>query len=115
MSTQSITLSKKHTINKSKPSIFSEAFWEQQEFNRYGIMVVLMLVQSCIGSIAAMYALKVDGSAAGILLSLTAMFAMTANSLAIAQASMKTIWLSSIASVLVSIVVTLIAFGMNAA
>lgn len=96
-----------HALERKEKSAHWTSLWESIEFNRYGIMTVALLVQSCIGGFAAMYCLQLDPPYALVSLSIVAFFAMAANAAAIGQASMKWIVGSSIVSILVSIIVAI--------
>ncbi len=76
------------------------------EENRYGAMALMMTFQSCLGSVAAMLAMKDDNY---LLLSFCAMFTMGANAAFIALAPAK--WCLGVfyASVVVNAAVIVIA------
>lgn len=83
-------------------------FIEQAEFNRFGIMAMTLIIQSCLGSIAVCYISSWDSAAGLVLLGLVAAFTMGANAIAIVQAPMKWVIWSFASSCFVSIIVTLI-------
>ncbi len=56
------------------------------EENRFGAMTIMMTAQSCLGSIAAMFALKIDNY---VLLAICAAVTMASNSAFIAQSPAK--------------------------
>lgn len=56
------------------------------EENRFGAMTFMMTFQSCFGSIAAMFAIRMDST---IALAITAMVTMASNAMFIAQSPAK--------------------------
>lgn len=72
------------------------------ETSRFGAMAVLMTAQSCLGSVAAMFALKIDSYE---LLTICAVVTMASNSLFIAQSTAKwclaTFYISVVANLFV--------------
>lgn len=84
-------------------------FIEQAEFNRFGIMAMTLIIQSCLGSVAVCYISSWDNTTGLVLLALVAAFTMGANAIAIVQAPMKWVIWSFTSASLISIVVTLIA------
>ena len=69
----------------------SESWIDRQvkafEFNRFALMAILITLQSCLGSITAMFSLQHDNY---LTLAIVAALTMGANSAFIAQASAKT-------------------------
>lgn len=69
------------------------------EESRFGAMTVMMTAQSCLGSVAVMYILKVDNV---IMLATVAVVTMASNAMFIAQAEAKYCLYTFYASVIVN-------------
>lgn len=77
------------------------------EENRYGAMAIMLTFQSCLGSVAAMFSLKLDSY---VLLAFCAMFTMGANAALIALAPPKWCLSAFYSSVIISAIIILINF-----
>ncbi len=77
------------------------------EESRYGAMAIMLTFQSCLGSVAAMFAVKQDSY---LLLSFCAVFTMGANAALIALAPPKWCLTAFYSSVIISSLVILISF-----
>lgn len=76
-------------IQQEKSKGFISKLFGDIEFNRYVIMAHTLVIQSCAGSVAVYYIMHLDGATSTGLLSVMAAITMAANSIAIAQGSMK--------------------------
>ncbi len=73
------------------------------EFNRYGITSAILILQSCIGSIAIFFVMQLPDALNIIPLIFVAVTTMGANAISIAQAPMKWVINSFAVSIIVSI------------
>lgn len=89
--------------NKSSLSITSD-FWKQIEFNRFGIICVLLIVVACVGGIAAATAIRVSTEQ----LVLVAIPVMAVEALILAVAPMKYISWASLISVIISLIIIIL-------
>ena len=64
-------------------------FWNQVEFNRFGIMCATVTLQSCLGGIAVCYLLQLSDVLAYVFLAVVTAASMGSNALAIAQVPVK--------------------------
>ncbi|MCH2197407.1 MAG: hypothetical protein MK081_01385 [Flavobacteriales bacterium] len=96
------------TILKTTAAKSTSDFWDKMEFNRYGIMVIAILLQSCLGAIAVMYTLHSESPQDFALFLTVVAVGVTANALCIAQAPIKMLTWASGASVAISILTILI-------
>ena len=64
-------------------------YWSAVEHNRFGLLPILLTIQSCLGSVAVCYISGLEEQSQVILLSIVAAVTMGANGAAIAQAPMK--------------------------
>lgn len=71
----------------------NQDYWEAVEHNRFGLLPILLTVQSCLGSIAVCYISGLEDQIQVVLLSVVAGVTMGANGAAIAQAPMKWVML----------------------
>lgn len=81
------------------------AFFEKQEFNRYGIMAMTLTAGSCLGSVAVLFIFKNGGPTWQI--AICAGVSMMANAAAIGLTSMKTVLWTFIVSVVVNLLLIL--------
>jgi len=86
----------------------SSEYWKRVEFNRFGLLPILITVQSCLGSIAVCYACELDEHLQVAFLMPVAVVTMASNATAIAQAPMKWVVFGFILSVIVSTSVIII-------
>lgn len=82
------------------------AFFEKQEFNRYGIMAMTLTAGSCLGSVAVLFIFKNDGAMWQI--AVCAAVSMLANTAAIGMTPMKTVLWTFVASVFVNLLLILV-------
>ena len=80
----------------------NQDYWEMVEHNRFGLLPILLTIQSCLGSIAVCYISELEELPQIILLSLVAAVTMGANGAAIAQAPMKWVVLGLILCIITS-------------
>lgn len=73
------------------------------EFNRFGIMTFAIMVQSCLGSVAAYFIFQLGYDESFIPLSIAAFSVGLANAFAIGQAPMKWVFRTSFASMIISV------------
>jgi hypothetical protein len=88
MNTQKITVKSLETA--TLPEVRTQWFTKQAaafEANRFGWMALMIMVQSCVGSIACMYILR--SGAGDLMLASCAAITMGANAALIAQANAK--------------------------
>ena len=76
-------------------------FWEAAEFNRFGIISMLLVIIACLNGISAAYGAQGDAVKIGLL----AFSTVLAESLILAVAPMKTIFLVSVASLVLDVFV----------
>jgi len=76
---QNLTQTKKHGIIEKQITVFEQ--------NRFGLMIVFIMVGSCVGSIAGAFLMQNNGHL--FWLSICSIFAMGSNAVCIAQASGK--------------------------
>ena len=74
----------------------NEEYWESVESNRFGLLPILLIAQSCLGSVAVCYISGLEATLQVTLLILVASVTMGANGIAIAQAPMKWVVFGSI-------------------
>lgn len=72
---------------------------------RFGAMTLMITAQSCLGSVAAMYALKIDNV---VILAIVASLTMASNAMFIAQAEARFCLLAFYASVVVNTILLII-------
>ena len=96
-------------IAKSKTS--TNNWYDKQansfEENRFGAMTIMMIAQSCFGSIAAMYTLQADNI---VLLSICAALTMASNAVFIAQSPAKWCLGMFYASLITNLIILLLTF-----
>ena len=96
-------------MNQLIKKLQSEEYWEEIEFQRYGIMPISITAQSCLGSIAVGYLLAMQNMDHLVFVSIVAMVTMCANAIVIAQQPMKLVLGSFVISMLVSFILLLMA------
>jgi hypothetical protein len=69
------------------------------EHSRFGAMTLMITFQSCLGSVAAMYALKLDNV---VILAIVAALTMASNSMFIAQAEAKYCLITFYSSIIIN-------------
>ncbi|MEX1190389.1 MAG: hypothetical protein WED10_01655 [Brumimicrobium sp.] len=80
---------------------------EQFEISRFGAMTLMITFQSCLGSVAAMYALE-NGST--FILAIVAVVTMASNAMFIAQAEAKYCLFAFYLSVFVNLIILIILY-----
>ncbi len=85
-------------------NIINQVFgtWEELERQRFGFMSLSLIAQSCLGSIAAFYLFSLNLHEYTFEFAIVLIFTLGANVIAIAQASMKWVLYSFLASICVS-------------
>ncbi|MEM7162705.1 MAG: hypothetical protein AAF487_09740 [Bacteroidota bacterium] len=85
-------------------NIFNRLFgtWEELERQRFGLMSLSLIAQSCLGSVAAFYLFGLGLSEYIVEFSIVLLFNLGANVIAIAQLPIKWVICSFIGSILVS-------------
>jgi len=73
------------------------------EFNRFGIMTFAIMVQSCLGSVAAYFIFQLGYDENLIPLSIAAFSVGLANAFAIGQAPMKWVFRTFVSSLIISV------------
>lgn len=81
----------------------SETYWKELDYSSFGIQGTCIVLQTCIGSVAAAYSLS---AGALVALSLVTISNIVANALIISQSPLKWIVASSVITIITSIVVT---------
>lgn len=89
------------TDAKISHKILSEDFWKKAEFNRFGIIPVLLLFVGCIGGLAASY----GAGESTIRLAMVAFPSIIALALILAVAPMRLVLVSSIIAILLDLIV----------
>lgn len=82
----------------------SSDFWKYAEFNRFGIICVLLIVVACLGGLAAATAIQ----RSTLQLVLVAIPVMTVESLILSVMPMRFIFIASIVSVIISSLIMLL-------
>ena len=91
-----------------------ETIWNKLEYNRFAVMTMVLLVQSCVGSVGVFYIQKLDALAlvSGVPLAIMAVVNIVANAVTIAQVSIKLVVYSFMATVITSIVMVILHYAM---
>jgi hypothetical protein len=76
------------------------------EINRFGAMTLMITAQSCLGSVAVMYILKLDNV---VMLATVAVVTMASNAMFIAQAEAKYCLITFYMSIIVNTVLLILA------
>ena len=97
------TTSAKVKTNSSNGSSTSD-FWKYAEFNRFGIICVLLIVVACLGGLAAATAIQKST----LQLVLVAIPVMTVEALILSVMPMRFIFIASIVSVIISSLIMLL-------
>lgn len=96
------------TIDVESGSVLAKWYKKQLVFfdkNFFGMMMMYMIIQSCVGAIATMFVYITGGSSIYMMISIT--LAMWVNAMLISQASKQVIIVSFYASVLINAVILL--------
>lgn len=99
----SMSETKAGTPAKVKTAATSE-FWQKIEFNRFGIISLLLVIVACLGGIAASVAIQKST----LLLGMVALPAMAVEASILAVLPMRTIVIASAISALVSLSIAII-------
>lgn len=98
--------SREREVKAVNVAVKSEAvsdFWQQVEFNRFGIIAMLLVIVTCLGGVAAAVAIQTSA----FLLGVVALPAMAVEAFILSVMPMRTILITSVISVIVSLAVAI--------
>ena len=102
--TSGISSSKNQTANQTTKSTAISDFWQKAEFNRFGIVPMVLIIVACIGGIAAAVTIQENV----MKLAVIAISTTLVESFVLAIMPMRTIIISSVISIALSLLMMII-------